>query len=124
LLAFAAAPYIYDISTLRVKGTVLLDNNTNLCVTVHGLYWHEYATPERSLVVVVGVVGRERKDRTEIELHQGQSVSLHTHSLSLHQIAHSYLQCLTTFVLKGCKNRIALKELSASIELKIQFFMR
>jgi len=23
------------------KGNVLLNNNTNFCVTIHGLYWHK-----------------------------------------------------------------------------------
>ena len=50
---------------------------------VHGLYWHEFATPQRTLEVVVGVVGRERRVRTEIELRQGQSLLLHPHSVCI-----------------------------------------
>jgi hypothetical protein len=72
----------------------------------------------------VGVVGREGKDRTEIELRQGQSLLLHIHSVSLHQIAHSYLQCLTTFVLKGCKNRKSFKRIICFYLIKKFKFLR
>jgi hypothetical protein len=65
------------------KGTVLINNNTNFCVTIHVLYWLEYATPERNLVVVVMEIARERKERTETELRQGQSLSLHTQSVCI-----------------------------------------
>jgi hypothetical protein len=105
--------YIKFLSFLsHFNGTVLLNNNTNFCAKMNGLYWHEYATAERTVVVLVGVIGREGKDRTKIELRQGQWFLLHTHSVSLHQIAHSYLHCLITFILKGCKNRNSFKRIT------------
>ena len=42
------------------RGTVLL-NNTNVCITVHGLYLHEYTTPEKTRGDGGG--GREREGK-------------------------------------------------------------
>jgi hypothetical protein len=50
---------------------------------------------------------------------------VHTQSVSLHQITHSYLQCLTTFVLKECKNRNSFKIIICFYLIKNSiFFMR
>jgi hypothetical protein len=43
-------------------------------------------------------------------------------TLSFHQIAHSYLQCLTTFVLKGCKNRNSFKRIICFYLIKNSIF--
>jgi len=87
------------------KGTVLL-NDINFCVTVHGLYWHEYATPERTLFPFPLTAARSHvtvRTRAAEESDWAERPPC-TQSRSRSEI-------IETFVLKGCKNRNIFKRI-------------
>jgi len=100
------------------KGTVLLNNTTNFCVTVHGLYWHEYATPERTLFPFPRLLAA----RSHVTVRTRAAEESDWAERPPCTQSRSRSEITETLVLKGCKNRNSFKRIIRFYLIKDSIF--